>query len=125
MSKLKILPSGLASDDEENCLVADSKNNRLVVFNRELQMTKVRGTTPLTNKHIVNKFLCASDHDCRARAPAAAGHPAGGPPGVRGLQRRGGGRPARRGQVQAAGRQPAGLETITFPSRYDDFNELF
>ena len=44
MSKLKILPSGLASDDEENCLVADSKNNRLVVFNRELQMTKVRGT---------------------------------------------------------------------------------
>ena len=59
------------------------------------------------------------------RAPAAAGHPARGPPGVRGLQRRRGGRPASRGQVQAAVGQPAGLETSIFPSRYDDFNELF
>ena len=57
MSKLKILPSGLASDDEENCLVADSKNNRLVVFNRELQMTKVRGTTQLTNILLLNSSV--------------------------------------------------------------------
>ena len=58
------------------------------------------------------------------RAPATSGHPARGPPGVRGLQRRGG-RPARRGPVQAAAGRRAGLEISNFPSRYYDFNELF
>ena len=87
-------------------------------------MTKVRGNNHwhLNNKH---KLSRTSDHDCRVRAPAAAGHSARGPPGVRGLQRRGGGRPARRGQVQAAAGRRAGLETSIFPSRYYDFNELF
>ena len=84
-------------------------------------MTKVRGR--ITG--ILLKLYYASDHDCRVRAPATSGHPARGPPGVRGLQRRGGGRPARRGQVQAAAGRRAGLETSIFPSRYYDFNELF
>ena len=64
-----------------------------------------KGTRDNHWQYLVNKLLCAPDRGCRVRAPAAAGHPAGGPPGVRGLQRRGGGRPARRGQVQAAGRR--------------------
>ena len=35
-------PAGVAWDDEGNILVADSKNNRLVLFNRDLKMVKVR-----------------------------------------------------------------------------------
>ena len=85
-------------------------------------MTKVRGNN---HWHLNNKLSRTSDHDCRVRAPATSGHPARGPPGVRGLQRRGGGRPTRRGPVQAAAGRPAGLETSNFPSRYYDFNELF
>ena len=84
-------------------------------------MTKVRGR--ITG--ILLKLYYASDHDCRVRASATSGHPARGPPGVRGLQRRGGGRPARRGQVQASAGRRAGVETSIFLSRYYDFNELF
>ena len=80
-------------------------------------MTKVRGR--ITG--ILLKLYYASDHGCRVRAPATSGHPARGPPGVRGLQRR----PACRGPVQAAAGRRAGVETSIFPLRYDDFNELF
>ena len=81
-------------------------------------MTKVRGNN---HWHLNNKLSRTSDHDCRVRAPATSGHPARGPPGVRGLQRR----PACRGPVQAAAGRRAGVETSIFLSRYYDFNELF
>ena len=45
-------PAGVAWDDEDNILVADSKNNRLVLFNRDLKMVKVRNVH--TNLQITN-----------------------------------------------------------------------